>query len=261
MSGGGLFRIFDVDKGGTPTIKDLTLTHGNGGLDPGGAIRVGRNAQLSVENVRFRENAAKVGGAIGARGQYKSMRVVNSSFQGNSAEQGGAISLGIDEATIEGSSFIRNRSQFGGGALSVGSHVTLTHLTLVNNMSPAYEGRGRALNVSGTVHMHNIIIVGGRDPLCNGRLAGNIANFIEDGSCSAPMGGEARLGELTGSPAHHPPLDGSTALDNADQRFCSDTDQLGTPRPQGQGCDLGAIESTTAVAVPTPVPTVCPLPD
>ena len=50
-------------------------------------------------------------------------------------------------------------------------------------------------------------------------------------------------------------------MDAADARFCTETDQLGTPRPHGAGCDIGAFESTTAIPAPTAVPAICPLPD
>ena len=66
---------------------------------------------------------------------------------------------------------------------------------------------------------------------------------------------------MTGSPAYIAILDGSPALDSADARFCPETDQLGTSRPQGAGCDIGAFESTTAIPSPTAVPGICPLPD
>ena len=43
--------------------------------------------------------------------------------------------------------------------------------------------------------------------------------------------------------------------------ICLETDQIGTPRPQGGGCDIGAIEARGAIAAePTPVPPlVCSL--
>ena len=43
--------------------------------------------------------------------------------------------------------------------------------------------------------------------------------------------------------------------------FCLETDQLGTERPQGGDCDIGAIESTTARPAPVDAPDFCPLPD
>jgi hypothetical protein len=51
---------------------------------------------------------------------------------------------------------------------------------------------------------------------------------------------------LTGSPAYYPLRDRSPAVDYADPEFCLDTDQVGTARPQGGGCDIGAIEAMPA---------------
>ncbi len=57
-----------------------------------------------------------------------------------------------------------------------------------------------------------------------------------------------------------PLLDGSPALDAADAEFCLETDQIGTARPQGGGCDAGAYESQTATAPEaTPEPSGCTL--
>ena len=54
------------------------------------------------------------------------------------------------------------------------------------------------------------------------------------------------LGELVepedSSPAYFPLLAGSRAIDAADDAHCPATDQIGTARPQGAGCDIGAIE-------------------
>ena len=54
------------------------------------------------------------------------------------------------------------------------------------------------------------------------------------------------LGELVepkdGSPAYFPLLAGSRAIDAADDDYCPAPDQIGTARPQGAGCDIGAIE-------------------
>ena len=54
------------------------------------------------------------------------------------------------------------------------------------------------------------------------------------------------LGDLVepedGSPAYFLLLPGSPAIDAANSDYCPATDQIGTPRPQGDGCDIGAIE-------------------
>jgi len=79
-----------------------------------------------------------------------------------------------------------------------------------------------------------------------GKLKQNINNLIEDGSCSPPLQGDPRLGKLVvptdGSPSYYPLLAGSRAIDAADDAYCSETDQIGTARPQGAACDIGAYE-------------------
>ncbi|MCE2472747.1 MAG: hypothetical protein J4G18_12780 [Anaerolineae bacterium] len=72
-----------------------------------------------------------------------------------------------------------------------------------------------------------------------------------------------RLDGPVGSPVWFPLLDRSPAVDTANPEYCLETDQIGTLRPQGGSCDIGAIESMTASpALPTPVPPlVCTLSD
>ena len=65
---------------------------------------------------------------------------------------------------------------------------------------------------------------------------------------------------MTGEPAWHPLGDGSPAIDAADPVYCPEADQRGTARPYGAGCDIGAIETTTAVPpIPDAPPEICPL--
>ena len=302
----GKFRIFLV-QGGNLTVNNLTLTGGYH-EDSGGAIAVLYGGWLTVNNSVFADNRAGLdGGAIDVGGMWRGksaaerkvwatysypsgrgMSINNSTFYRNSSGQmggalrnagtvkisnssfienrtsisGGAVTAFGDTNEVTNSTFSRNSARLAGGAIQAVGRAILTNLTMVDNHSQGTEGSGRSLNVLGSVHLRNSIIVGPQeDGLCGGRLASNIANFIADGSCSASMSGDARLGELSGAPAHHPLLDGSPVLDAADPRFCPDRDQLGARRPQGDGCDLGAVESTTAIAVPTAVPAICPLPD
>ncbi|HSA59373.1 MAG TPA: choice-of-anchor Q domain-containing protein [bacterium] len=52
---------------------------------------------------------------------------------------------------------------------------------------------------------------------------------------------------------------GSPAIDAGNNATCDPTDQVGTDRPVGDACDLGALEVTTPAAPPVPpvVPAVC----
>ena len=147
----------------------------------------------------------------------------------------------------------------------VPSTTTLTHVTIMKNYAKT-AGQGISIGASDrNFNLRNSIVAG--TPLradspagiCAGPLNENIGNLIADGSCGSMAGGDPMLAEMGG--ALFPPLDGSPALDAADARHCTETDQIGTSRPQGGGCDIGAIESTTAVPAPRAVPGVCPLPD
>ena len=79
-----------------------------------------------------------------------------------------------------------------------------------------------------------------------GGLTHAASNLIEDGSCGAEFSGDPMLGDLVqpedGSPAYYPLQPGSPAIDAASSNHCLDSDQIGTPRPQGDACDIGAIE-------------------
>ena len=260
---------------------DVTVNHSlfveNYNDSGGGAIGVGRS-KLTVNNSSFVNNRAYGDG--GAISIWLSTGVINnSSFIGNETrlpQVGGAIGIGRNVSlSVANSTFHKNYAGEGGAIAtrrhpldaSVNSRTTLTHVTMVDNRARK-DGHNIWVDPSDVnFKLRNSLIIGKKGEYrkfgssCHGPLRENSGNFIEDGSCASMEGGDPMLGEMTGTPAYFPLLDGSPALDAADARFCTAADQLGTARPQGGGCDIGAIESTTAIPVPTPVPGICPLPD
>ncbi|MDE2777658.1 MAG: hypothetical protein OXI77_17155 [Chloroflexota bacterium] len=286
ISGGGEFRIFDV-SGGNLTIKNLTLAEGKAPDDEdGGALRLGEGARVHVEKVSFSDNTAFQGGAIATNGADARLRVENSSFLRNRSGDyagaifaeggvinitksgfqenqagyyGGAIAAHAGAMSISNSTFTGNSAD-GGGALEVFvAEVTLTHVTMMKNV--ARRVHGNAIHrTAGVIKLRNSIVGGAKG--CTGRLTEARGNLSQDGSCALlEAKADPMLGELTGSPAWYPLLDGSPALDAADPAFCLETDQLGTPRPQGGACDIGAIESLTGRPPTTPAPIICTLHD
>ena len=290
IGGDGQYRIFDVN-GGRLTIKHLTLTEGKApDEEDGGAIRLRNGAQVAIENSTFSDNEAFRGGAIATTSDDVRLTVKTSSFlRNNSGNYGGAIFANASRVDVARSSFQKNQAGYGGGAIStyggrisasnstfegnsarVGgalevfdAEATFTHVTIMVSVS---FNRGYAIHRSGgVIKLRNSIVGGqGHNSSCTNGLTEARGNLSQDGSCALL---EARLdpllGELTGSPAWYPLLDGSPALDAADPEFCLETDQIGTARPQGGGCDIGAIESTTAKLAPTPIvpPPGCSLSD
>ena len=77
-------------------------------------------------------------------------------------------------------------------------------------------------------------------------------NQKTDLAISSLIQGDAVLDELVepedGSPAYFPPAPDSPAIDAVDCDESAPADQIGTPRPQGALCDLGAIEHVANTA-------------
>ena len=284
INGAGQSRIFDIERGSL-TLKNMTLEHGRATY--GGAIRLRGSARVAVDGVTFSRNTADGGGAIASLSADASAMVNRSSFIGNrSKNDGGAIAATRGQVTIGNSSFEKNvagafggalhteyggltvsnstfldNSAIGGGVLNAHfGRATLTHVTMLNNI--ATQSNGNAIkNLSSAIYLRNSIVGGGGEADdCSGGLTQMIGNLSEDGTCiTAGRFGEPMLGALTGSPAGRAPLDGSPAVDAADPRYCPPTDQIGTPRPQGGACDVGAIESTTAAPAALAAAPVCNL--
>ena len=256
----------------------------------GGAIRLLHGARASIKRSDFNENKAAYGGAIDTEGSQ--LTVSGSSFYGNRASEiGGGISASwaVGTMSISGSSFVKNRSErggggaidarnhkvdianstfsenyssFDGGAIQVdkSSEIAIAHTTFVQNR--ARNDADAIENAGGKAYLRNSIIANsGPADDCSGAWQEKVGNLSLDGSCAETASGALLLGELTGSPAHYPLRDRSPAIDRADPRYCLERDQLGTARPQGGGCDIGAIEGRglmAAEATPVP-PVVCSL--
>ncbi len=280
ISGAGKYRIFDVN-GGNLTVKNITLAEAK--ADFSSAIRARDGARVTVSNVDFEGNTADSGGAIGSHGDGVVLSVRDSSFLDNSADDGGAITVSGGSVDISRSKFSENRAarrggaifavrgtldvqnsvfieniaKSGGGVYVGGGSATLTHVTILAGNYPANSGEG-VHKQFGALRLRNSIIAGNWEASddCSGDLEEASGNLIKDWSCGAELGGNPNLGYIGGLA----PLDGSPALDAGDRRYCLASDIIGTRRPHGGGCDIGAYESTTAIPGPTPIP-VCKLSD
>ena len=164
---------------------------------------------------------------------------------------------------MSNSTFHNNRaSSFGGALLAAGADVTLTHVSMIDNWTT--NASGEAIHKqAGIVRLRNSLIASPAMPDdCSGGLDQALGNLSRDGTCSElPYSEDFLLGGLTGSPGRYPLLDFSPAVDAADAAFCLDSDQIGTARPQGEGCDIGAIEAKDTLPKPPPIepPPPCPL--
>ena len=268
--GGG--AIFNWE--GTLSISDSTFSRNS--AEDGGAIY--NNGELSISDSVFQNNSAEglFGGAILNDGELSisdsifsynwainggaisnlvgTVAISDSSFSDNSADEWGGAIYNSEELSITNSTFSGNSAEESGGAIYNWEELSISDSTFGDNS--ARDG-GAIFNLrDGELSMTNSIIAGrnsrsgiiGGGNACRSRseLEQNISNFIQDGSCSPDLRGDPKLGELVtpadGSPAYFPLLAGSRAIDAADDDYCPQTDQIGTVRPQGVGCDIGAIE-------------------
>lgn len=255
----------------------------------GGAISFRNGAEVSIANTRFSNNKATNGGAIANLSNSGGLTITGSSFSGNLAEvDGGALFTKGGTSDITKSSFQNNRAQKAGGALNIRAGVIqvgnttfegnrawhggvvalengaleMTHVTMKGNGASSAAGDGAITNWGAAVILRNSIIddSGGGDD-CIGALDQIVGTLSRDGTCGHFRSDDPLLGGLTGEPAWHPLRDGSPAIDAADPEFCLETDQRGEARPYGGGCDIGAVETTTAVPPIPDAPEICPLPE
>ena len=199
---------------------------------------------------------------------------------------GPAPVVNISKLTIKGGNAISpsNSQAFPGHTHGGGIHnhgiLTLTNVTLTGNSStPANDFGGGLYNAGGsTATIVNVTIAGNSAPTGFGGGIGGVttsvtlkntivANNGTGGNCSGPVtdggnnlqfpgttcGGtipsaDPMLGPLTGGV--YPLLAGSPAIDTGTNTGCPPTDQLGTARPQGAACDIGAFEFVPAPTAP-----------
>jgi hypothetical protein len=251
--GGGVVAWADltlVESAITGNVAASSSFPGNGG----GIWVLGESAV--VERSTVADNRAEAGGAIPAHGGGISARYLlslrASTVVGNVAEgsdsRGGGLEAG--HLVVADSTVVANAAGFAANVLQWPDQGTDRRDPVVGSVIATPLGGGRnceAVNTSGTTATEG-------------------HNFSDDDSCglTAPTdrqsAGDPELGSLAdnGGPTWtRSPLADSPLLDAIPIASCEDgaaagltTDQRGVGRPQGPGCDIGAVEA--AVAPPTP---------
>ena len=150
-----------------------------------------------------------------------------------------------------------------GGALAIGTTSVLTHVTIAANSVNKGAGAGNygssssvALGGgiyvgSGKVYVRNSILSSNSPVNCIGTLIDNGNSLSSDASCAFIPPGSlnntdpllAPLGAYGGPTLTMALRPGSPAVNAGNATFCLATDQRGVPRPQGNGCDMGAVEA------------------
>jgi len=258
VNGGALLNTLTS----TVTISNSSFL-GNSAQEDGGALFNTLTSTVTIHNSSFLTNTA---GDDGGGLFNNSIGVVASStFAYNTSnDKGGGIRNDTGPLTLSDSTLSGNTSNTtGGGIHNSGGGITLTHVTLYTNTG-ILSGGGLYHTLSGTVSVANSIVggsPGGGDCVNDaGTFTGQGVNLDTDGSCVAlslaftTTSGLnlAALADNGGGTLTHALKTGSTAIDAADNAFCTEvTDQRGATRPVNVTCDIGAYEYGAVPSVST----------
>lgn len=256
----------EVPGGGVRSISPLTLT----AVDISGNRSGGTSGDLA-------SHATGNGGGLYATNQTS---ITRSSIHDNRGLDGGGLYFlgGSGEIGIRNSTFLQNRADGDGGAIGEGpsavnphTRVTIGNVTAMANFTtpggggtpgPGHGGFFFAGANNVTRYENSIIYDNGagdvdQGPNCwtepsataqslGGNLWGGVdnpsfCNFTTDDTMgepqTSPLGNWGGPTDTMRLESYSPPVD----LDPADSD-CPALDQRGVPRPQGDGCDAGAVE-------------------
>jgi hypothetical protein len=269
---------------GAVTFRNLTVTGGDAsGATPGGAILA--FGDLTVEHSTITDNHAEFsGGALTGNG---TITVIDSTVSNNTTggNGGGIAGNNLDSAVVVINSTITGNAVtsegIGGGGIAA-ADLTLIYSTVVDNSATVganvfiHQTTNVFRNSFGSVVARpagggeNCGFQGGKDVTSSG------FNFSDDASClfaadtDRQDAGDPMLGALgaNGGPTLTMlPQAGSPLVDAIPVEQCQAdgaagiaTDQRGVTRPQGGGCDVGAVEVAGTVVPPVTPPVTPPAP-
>ncbi|MBF0634171.1 MAG: fibronectin type III domain-containing protein [Nitrospinae bacterium] len=242
-AGGGIYN-----ESGTLTVTSSIISANPASTGGGVANNFGGSVTITSSTISGHSTTSMGGGINNWNG---TLTVTSSTISGNTAgpnTTGGGIyngsTLTVTNSTISGNA--TSGAAAGGGIYNFSGSATVTNSTISGNSSPSGGG---IYNNGGTTTLSNTIVANqstGGDCVVNaGSIVSNGYNLDSDATCGvgALQNTNPLLGALAnnGGPTQTMALSvGSPAIDTGS--CVTATDQIGTPRPQGGGCDIGAYE-------------------
>ena len=267
--GGGLlngsFASFDFDAYSTPHLINVNFINNKASKTGGGLQNnsypepdFGGWGALNpvLKNVNFINNSADIAGGGMENHFHANPTLTGVTFSGNSAPKGAGVS-NIDGSTVTLTNVTFNgniATDTGNWMYNADSSASFTNITVSDN-----TGSNCGLtNSQANMTVINSIFWGNGATFCES-TPGTLKNSIIQGGCptgitcsqvstSDPLLGTLKNnGGFTKTMAFSP---NSPARDRGNGEWCPETDQRGTERMQGPGCDIGAYEKEqTAVAL------------
>ncbi len=244
LDGGGLFSTPD----GVSILYDAWFTNNNG--RHGGAVY--NRGMTHLYRTGINNNSAMGAGGVGGLG--------------GGAYNDASGSLLLRNVTVSSNMIVPPFADGGSGIYNAGNLV-LEFATVAQNNADGLH------NISaGEYTIRSSILAYHAEGNCTGPItpnsngynvdSENSCNFIESSDLVDTNPLLAPLASNGGNSLTHLLNPGSPAIDSGDPSKCTALDQRGVSRPQGAGCDRGAVEmeGSTPTPVPTVVPTATPTP-
>jgi CSLREA domain-containing protein len=287
IDGAGLDRVFDV-RATTLVLEGVTVTGGSisGSLASGGGVRVvegaltvrdssvvantatygggvnGLNSVVTLERAIIADNSGSVGG--GVRLVSSRAHIDRSTIANNSANEGGGLFASGSTATptfITNSTVSTNAASLRGGAIFWNSSDPFfaSYTTMANNSAPT----GAGVWATGGSVVLVATVLGNAGPECWYPVQSSGFNVVADDTCGLTESTDqqdvnpllAGLADNGGPTPTHLPFAGSPVIDAValgSEVLCDNsdypTDQRGQARPVGAGCDVGAVEGSSAIS-------------
>lgn len=267
-----------LNQGAAATVNRVTAARNAGG------IRNEANGSLIIDESTIISNSAALGAGVANVGAGSAAVIGGTRIGLNSGATGGGIynegSLSLSQSTID-----RNQAQLGGGIAQLSGSMALTNVTVSANMAISDGGglfvsgaanvmfttfAGNGAILGGTIYGEQGTITVGSSILSNSSAGGDCVinggslisagyNVEAQASCGLNAAGDmayadAQIGALQdngGLTWTHFQAPSSPAIDRTPlgANACGvaiDADQRGSDRPQGTGCDSGAVEYETS---------------
>ncbi len=264
-------RILNLQASQLVNINDLTLTGGDAAGQPGGAVWSQGSGELDLKNDVFTNNHSDAAGGGLANNSGK-LVISGTTFSTNSGTElaGAVASIGPMElinSTVTGNTGgTAPGSPANVGGIAASNGLTMIYSTVQDNTAQNVNVQQGGLTAFGSV-VGLSHPTGKTFPDC--QIAGGTKsygyNFSADKSCGFGAGlgdqpgrGDPQLApEFTSTGALEiVPRKGSRLIDAIPKARCAPAavvalapvyvdlhyDEVGTRRPQGKGCDIGAIE-------------------
>ncbi len=266
--GGGVGSDGTLSYQGGVVSNNVASFQPGDGLGEGGGISISKGTATLV-GLDIHDNAA--GGGGGVVDENGPSSISNSTLRNNHAkstndEGGGWLANGIGD-TLTNVTIVGNDSAAGGGGVTdFTGGSDLVNDTITDNTA-ATRGAGlQSGTLDGATKVTGTILSGNTPTNCGllqtGVITSQGSNIDSGTTCGFAASGDKsstdpKLGPLqnNGGPAPTRAITSSSPAFDADLATCPPParDEVGTSRPQGARCDIGAFEAVVTV---TPTPSV-----